>query len=228
MSWILRNPWEPRPILQFEEEPDLRRRRLGFSKHVREMPLKASHRDGVTPGPRSSEEFLGAARAPPIDVRKPAIRDVGTQTSPLSQRAEQTGRVIALDWMRGFVVVLMVLDHVSLAFNGGRIEADSASRAGAGLALPLGQFITRWITHLCAPTFVFLAGLSLSLPTKIGLPIVGLISIIIFATGSGGEEAVPIAGEVAPAGDVTSPPGCAGQSVHVAAPGRCEYVPGSH
>lgn len=60
-------------------------------------------------------------------------------------------------------MVLMAIDHASLAFNGGRLAHDSWFMHQAGSELPAAQFFTRWITHLCAPTFVFLAGTALAL-----------------------------------------------------------------
>jgi uncharacterized membrane protein len=73
-------------------------------------------------------------------------------------------RVATIDWMRGFVMVLMVIDHASMAFDGSHIARDSAFFPDAGtMALPAAEFFTRWITHLCAPTFVFLAGTSLAI-----------------------------------------------------------------
>ena len=60
-------------------------------------------------------------------------------------------------------MVLMAIDHASLAFNGGRLAGDSWYAHEPGSALPAAQFLTRWITHLCAPTFVFLAGTALAL-----------------------------------------------------------------
>jgi len=65
--------------------------------------------------------------------------------------------------MRGFVIALMAVDHSSGEFNAGRLISDSFFMFKPGTPLPPGQFFTRWITHLCAPTFVFLAGASLSL-----------------------------------------------------------------
>ncbi len=62
-------------------------------------------------------------------------------------------------------MMLMAIDHASVVFNGGRLSADSAVLYD-GTALPLGQMLTRWITHLCAPTFVFLAGTALALSTE--------------------------------------------------------------
>lgn len=77
-------------------------------------------------------------------------------------RARAASRLPALDWMRGLVMVLMAIDHSSDAFNAGRLFTDSAQLYQPGAPLPAAQFLTRWITHICAPTFVFLAGTSLA------------------------------------------------------------------
>ncbi|HSS02874.1 MAG TPA: heparan-alpha-glucosaminide N-acetyltransferase domain-containing protein [Kofleriaceae bacterium] len=57
-------------------------------------------------------------------------------------------RVRSIDVLRGLAVALMVIDHVRV-FSG----------VPAGGATP-GVFFTRWVTHFCAPAFVFLAGAS--------------------------------------------------------------------
>ena len=77
-------------------------------------------------------------------------------------RARAASRLPALDWMRGLVMVLMAVDHSSDAFNGGRLFTDAARFWQAGTPLPAAQFLTRWITHICAPTFLFLAGTGLA------------------------------------------------------------------
>ncbi len=71
-------------------------------------------------------------------------------------------RIAAIDWMRGFVMILMVLDHVSMAFDGHHFSADSAATFKGALPGAF-EFLTRWATHLCAPTFVFLAGTALAI-----------------------------------------------------------------
>jgi len=82
-------------------------------------------------------------------------------------KALSAGRVAAIDWMRGFVMILMVIDHASMAFDADHLSIDSALYPGAATApLPAGEFLTRWITHLCAPTFVFLAGTSLAISVE--------------------------------------------------------------
>jgi uncharacterized membrane protein len=70
-------------------------------------------------------------------------------------------RLLAIDWLRGLVMVLMTLDHASDAFNAGRLFTDSVALDRQ--PLPVADFLTRWVTHICAPTFVFLAGTSLAL-----------------------------------------------------------------
>jgi uncharacterized membrane protein len=87
---------------------------------------------------------------------------------PLSpEPAAEPPRVHPVDWMRGLVMMLMVVDHASGVLNPGRLFLDSMWLGGLGANLaPAGspwQFLTRWITHLCAPTFVFLAGTSLAM-----------------------------------------------------------------
>ena len=85
-----------------------------------------------------------------------------TAAAPPADRLRQ--RIATIDWMRGLVMILMIVDHASMAFDGQHLSHDSALYADATtMALPGGEFFTRWITHLCAPTFVFLAGTSLAL-----------------------------------------------------------------
>ena len=67
---------------------------------------------------------------------------------------EHAQRNEAIDLLRGLVMVIMVLDHARDFWGGftpNPTDLDSTT-------LPL--FFTRWITHLCAPVFVFLAGTS--------------------------------------------------------------------
>lgn len=92
----------------------------------------------------------------------PGVDQSPTEGAPPADKLRQ--RVATIDWMRGLVMVLMIVDHASMAFDGDHLAHDSALYPDATtMALPAGEFLTRWITHLCAPTFVFLAGTALAL-----------------------------------------------------------------
>src|SRR6185436_391741 len=65
-------------------------------------------------------------------------------------------RIKSIDIVRGIVMVIMALDHVSDLMH---IDALTQSPTNMATTTPV-LFFTRFITHLCAPTFVFLAGTS--------------------------------------------------------------------
>lgn len=65
-------------------------------------------------------------------------------------------RINSIDAVRGMVIIFMVLDHVRDLMHTKALVEDATNLATTTPAL----FMTRWITHLCAPTFVFLAGVS--------------------------------------------------------------------
>jgi uncharacterized membrane protein len=62
----------------------------------------------------------------------------------------------SIDIVRGIVMVIMALDHVRDLIH---INSITQSPTNLETTTPI-LFFTRWITYLCAPTFVFLAGTS--------------------------------------------------------------------
>ncbi|HWJ48616.1 MAG TPA: heparan-alpha-glucosaminide N-acetyltransferase domain-containing protein [Candidatus Udaeobacter sp.] len=71
------------------------------------------------------------------------------QTAPAVAVPASTSRIASVDIIRGAVMVIMAIDHVRVY-----------SGLPAGGPTP-GIFFTRWITHFCAPAFIFLAGTSI-------------------------------------------------------------------
>jgi uncharacterized membrane protein len=61
-------------------------------------------------------------------------------------------RLDGIDFLRGLVMAIMVLDHARDFFTSSSMNPRDVHDAGL--------FMTRWITHFCAPIFVFLAGIS--------------------------------------------------------------------
>lgn len=71
-------------------------------------------------------------------------------------------RIFSIDITRGIIMIIMALDHVRDLMH---VNALSQNPTNMATTTPV-LFFTRWITHLCAPTFVFLAGTSVYLSLK--------------------------------------------------------------
>jgi len=73
-------------------------------------------------------------------------------SSDARERPRRAPRVGSVDIARGAIMLLMAVDHVRLYLTNANFDPMDLSKT----SVPL--FLTRWVTHFCAPGFVFLAG----------------------------------------------------------------------
>jgi uncharacterized membrane protein len=89
-------------------------------------------------------------------VATSALSSTAATASPTADR--RAYRMSSLDILRGLVIAVMTLDHVRDFMMTAAVQ-DPTQDPTTGPLL----FATRWITHFCAPAFVFLAGTSAGL-----------------------------------------------------------------
>lgn len=73
-------------------------------------------------------------------------------------RDARSYRLTSIDMLRGLVIIIMAIDHVRDFFMISGVQDPMAQPD-----IPLSLYVTRWVTHFCAPVFVFLAGTSAGL-----------------------------------------------------------------
>jgi uncharacterized membrane protein len=96
----------------------------------------------------------------------------GAPDAAITRSSSPSSRIDAVDLLRGLVMVLMVIDHTRDFFGDATLNPTDLSKATPAL------FLTRWVTHFCAPVFAFLAGAGAYLASARGRSRAGLAAFL--------------------------------------------------
>jgi uncharacterized membrane protein len=88
-----------------------------------------------------------------------ATAGIGSAPGPTSM-----SRLTSVDMLRGLVMIVMAIDHTRDFVHSAAMNFPPEDLARTTPAI----FLTRWITHICAPAFMFCAGLGAGLRLERG------------------------------------------------------------
>ncbi len=88
-------------------------------------------------------------------------------------------RLQSVDALRGLVMIIMALDHVRDFFHRAAMSSQPTDLRVASAAV----FLTRWVTHICAPVFMLTAGLGAYFYWKRGHRSKGQVSWFLISRG---------------------------------------------